>query len=105
MTTTVQITSNAARFLTGCPNGTLALDDYVGEFAEDYDMDGLNRAYREAVGAILARYRPTWTIAGDFIFAPVEDAEPLTTDEAEAVDDEISAVDIAELCSRHYIGE
>ncbi len=103
MSTTTQITSGAGAYLTGHLNDTLDLDGYAGEHASAFDMEAANAEYREAVEAALATYRPTWTIAGDFIYSPIEDADHLTEDEARDLRDDLDAIDAGAILSRHEV--
>jgi len=100
MTTTTQISSNAAATLTGHMNATLTLDDYAGEHAADYDMDAANAAYRAEVEAILANYRPDWTITGDSICGPAPAAE-LTEGELAGIREAIAEIDAADILDKH----
>ena len=98
--TTTQITANAATYLTGNLNAALALDDYAGEYAADFDMDAANADYLAEVEAILATYRDDWTIAGDFIFGS-HPAVHLTEDEHAEIAEEIAMIDVAAILEAH----
>lgn len=100
MTNTL-ITDGAAAYLTGEMNATFTLDTYVGEYADDYDLDAANAAYRADVAALLATVRPTWTIAGDSIYSPVADADDLTDDEAADLRDAIAGIPVDAILAQH----
>lgn len=98
---TIEITSNAAATLFGDPNATLTLDDVVGDFGADFDMEGANAEYAEAVSAVLSQYRPGWSIAGDFIFADLDDSQPLDEVERRELKEQVREIDAAAILSRH----
>ena len=94
------ITGSATAYLTGNLNATLTLDDYVGEYAADYDMDAATSGFRTQIAGILAQFRPDWTIAGNFIFGDYP-AVPLTEEEQAEIAEAITMIDVAEILETH----
>lgn len=101
MTPMTEITSNALGYLTGDDNATWDLSVLAGEFEDDYDLEGIERDYRAAVESILSKYRPDWTIAGDFIFGPAYVDDSLTEAELVAIGDDFDDIDTEAILAAH----
>lgn len=105
MTTTTEITSNAAAYLTGNIAATLTLWATAGEFADDFDMDAANAEYAAEVERIMQSYAPTWSLAGDFIYAQVDRngclIDGIDEDQLADVAEELGDIDYGAILARH----
>lgn len=84
--------------------GDLSPDDdvvsYVGEFIDDFDVGAIQHDYRAAIDAVLP---PGLLLTGDQFIGPVPDNdgdESIDVD-WEAVREDISGIDLAQICQRH----
>lgn len=72
MTTTCEITSNAAVYLLDTDRVS-TIHDYIvevlGDYADDFDIDGIEADFRDALDATLGDHA---SLNGEFIFADVD---------------------------------
>lgn len=80
-------------------NATLEadIDDFVGEFAADYDLDGLADAYRDAINTNLDRAGSTAQLCGNEFYCDY----PAPDDIADAIRDAIQGVDLGTLAEKY----
>lgn len=93
MTRTIEITDNAAAYLLTDAHSVATLRDYIagalGEYADEYDLDGLEAEYRAALADALPEGA---SINGQMIYA----TGPIDQDAARAVAEGVDFWAIAE---------
>jgi hypothetical protein len=67
---------------------------YLGDFAQDYDFDGLVHAYRDAINNALAG---GVSLNGNQFYGPY----PMPANAVDAIADAISSIDLGELAAEY----